>query len=129
MPSRFSGDQPSFVLPDEASTTTTSSGLRYEMVEDGSGAAPSAKDTVTVHYAGWTTGGQLFDSSYKRGDPATFGLDRVIPGWTEGVQLMKPGATYRFVIPPNLAYGSRGAPPVIGPDETLVFQVQLLEVK
>jgi len=123
------GRHPKFAMPDDASATTTASGLRYEVLEEGEGTAPSATDTVTVHYAGWTTDGRLFDSSYKRGDPIRFGLDRVIAGWTEGVQLMRPGATYRFVIPPDLAYGRRGAPPAIGPDETLVFQVELLSVE
>ena len=126
---RFFGKHPAFALPDDTSaTTTTTSGLRYEVLAEGEGRSPAARDTVTVHYAGWTTDGKLFDSSYKRGQPATFGLDRVIKGWTEGVQLMKPGATYRFVIPPELGYGARGAPPAIGPHATLVFQVELLSV-
>lgn len=119
---------PPFALPSDAELTTTASGLKYCMVEDGDGAAPKSSDKVTVHYAGWLTDGTPFDSSYGRGSPATFPLNGVIPGWTEGVQLMKPGAIYKFVIPPELAYGAHGAPPVIGPGATLLFQVQLLSV-
>lgn len=119
---------PDFVLPANDAVTTTATGLKYEAVSEGSGSQPGPQDTVTVHYAGWLTDGTLFDSSYSRGQTIAFPLDRVIKGWTEGVQLMREGSTYRFVIPPGLAYGSRGAPPVIGPDATLVFQVELLKV-
>jgi FKBP-type peptidyl-prolyl cis-trans isomerase len=94
----------------------------------GEGRSPQASDTVTVHYAGWTTDGKLFDSSYTRGEPATFPLGRVIGGWTEGLQLMREGGSSRFVIPPELAYGARGAPPKIGPNATLVFQVELIRI-
>ena len=121
-------DVPAFSLPSDDAVTTTPSGLKYEVVSEGTGAAPAATDKVTVHYAGWLTDGTHFDSSYGRGQPATFPLNGVIAGWTEGVQLMKPGAVYRFVIPPELAYGTQGAPPVIGPGATLVFQVELLGV-
>ena len=119
---------PAFSLPGNEALTTTSSGLQYETVKPGTGKAPKATDTVTVHYAGWLTNGTAFDSSYKRGAPASFPLNRVIAGWTEGLQLMKEGGTSKFVIPAKLAYGSRGAPPVIGPDATLVFQVELIKV-
>lgn len=108
----------------------TESGLQYKVIEEGEGASPSAESTVRVHYEGKLLDGEVFDSSYDRGQPAEFPLNRVIPGWTEGVQLMKEGATYEFYIPAELAYGSRapqGSP--IGPNETLVFKVELLEVK
>ncbi|MFT7463426.1 MAG: FKBP-type peptidyl-prolyl cis-trans isomerase FkpA [Pseudohongiellaceae bacterium] len=121
-------DTPKFSLPTADTATTTASGLSYEVVSEGEGASPSATDKVTVHYAGWLTDGTHFDSSYGRGEPATFPLNGVIAGWTEGVQLMKPGAIYRFLIPPKMAYGASGAPPVIGPNATLVFQVELLKV-
>ncbi len=90
---------------------------------------PTATDTVTVHYRGTLIDGTEFDSSYGRGEPATFPLDRVIPGWTEGLQLMRPGAKYRLFVPPELAYGERGAPPKIGPNSALVFEVELLSVQ
>ena len=119
---------PAFSMPGNESLKTTTSGLQYETVKAGTGKAPKASDTVTVHYAGWLTNGTAFDSSYKRGSPASFPLNRVIAGWTEGLQLMQEGGTSRFVIPAKLAYGSRGAPPVVGPDATLVFQVELIKV-
>lgn len=106
----------------------TSSGLQYEVVTAGKGDAPKATDRVKVHYRGTLLDGKEFDSSYKRGKPAEFALNRVIRGWTEGVQLMKPGAKYKFVIPADLAYGERGAPPRIGPNSTLCFEVELMEV-
>jgi FKBP-type peptidyl-prolyl cis-trans isomerase len=119
---------PTFVMPSDATTTATPTGLKHETLRAGEGRAPKASDTVTVHYAGWTTDGKLFDSSYARGQPATFPLGRVIGGWTEGLQLMREGGAARFVIPPALAYGARGAPPSIGPNATLVFQVELIRV-
>jgi FKBP-type peptidyl-prolyl cis-trans isomerase FklB len=109
--------------------TTTSSGLQYKVLKEGEGAAPKATDTVTVNYRGTLIDGTEFDSSYKRGEPATFQLNRVIKGWTEGVQLMKPGAKYQLYIPPVLAYGDRGAGPTIGPNSTLIFDVELISVK
>jgi FKBP-type peptidyl-prolyl cis-trans isomerase len=121
-------DVPAFSLPAADTLKTTASGLQYEVMIEGSGSAPSASDTVTVHYAGWLTDGTPFDSSYGRGQPTSFPLNRVISGWTEGLQLMKAGGTTKFIIPPDLGYGSRGAPPVIGPNATLVFQVELLKV-
>jgi len=108
---------------------TTDSGLQYEVLTEGTGASPSATDKVTVHYVGKLLDGTKFDSSVDRGEPATFGLNQVIPGWTEGVQLMKEGGKYRFYIPYHLAYGERGAPPSIPGYATLVFDVDLLNVE
>ncbi len=108
---------------------TTASGLQYEVLTEGTGASPKATDTVEVHYRGTLIDGKEFDSSYKRGETIQFPLNGVIPGWTEGVQLMKEGAKYRFFIPSKLAYGSRGAGGVIGPDETLIFDVELIKVR
>jgi FKBP-type peptidyl-prolyl cis-trans isomerase FkpA len=108
---------------------TTPSGLQYIVLKEGSGKSPKATDVVLVHYAGTLLNGKEFDSSYKRGEPISFPLNQVIPGWTEGVQLMKEGAKYKFFIPSNLAYGPRGAGGLIGPDETLIFEVELLKVQ
>ena len=108
---------------------TTPSGLQYKVLKEGTGKSPKATDVVVVNYRGTLINGKEFDSSYKSGKPIEFPLNRVIPGWTEGVQLMKEGAKYEFFIPPNLAYGSRGAGGVIGPDETLIFEVELLKVR
>lgn len=108
---------------------TTASGLQYEVLTEGNGGAhPTATDQVTVHYKGTLTDGKVFDSSYDRGKPATFPLNRVIPGWTEGVQLMTVGAKYKFTIPSNLGYGAAGAGGVIPPNATLVFEVELLKI-
>ena len=108
---------------------TTPSGLQYVVLTEGKGKSPKATDTVLVHYKGTLLDGTEFDSSYKRNAPISFPLNQVIPGWTEGAQLMKEGAKYRFFIPSNLAYGSRGAGGAIGPDETLIFDVELLKVQ
>ncbi|MGZ8907483.1 MAG: FKBP-type peptidyl-prolyl cis-trans isomerase [Methylobacter sp.] len=109
---------------------TTASGLQYEVLAPGTGtASPSATDNVTVHYKGTTIDGTEFDSSYSRGEPATFPLNRVIAGWTEGVQLMKEGAKYRFYIPSELAYGEQGAGRAIGPNAALIFDVELIKIQ
>lgn len=108
--------------------TTTASGLQYEVIQEGTGAQPAATDQVTVHYTGTLLDGTVFDSSVERGQPATFGLNQVIAGWTEGLQLMKEGAKYRFTIPYNLAYGERGAGGQIKPFSTLIFDVELIKV-
>ena len=107
---------------------TTASGLQYQVLTEGKGDSPKATDTVTVHYKGTLLNGETFDSSYDRGQPVSFPLQNVIPGWTEGLQLMKPGAKYKFVIPSALAYGERGAGVKIGPNSTLVFEVELISV-
>lgn len=109
--------------------TVTDSGLQHETLQEGDGAKPTLEDTVTVHYVGTLLDGSEFDSSIARGEPASFPLKGVIPGWTEGLQLMSVGSKYRFVIPADLAYGERGAGQSIGPGETLVFEVELLEIK
>lgn len=112
----------------DTAPTTTESGLTYRIITPGSGAHPSETDQVTVNYEGKLLDGTVFDSSYKRGQPATFGLNQVIKGWTEGLQLMQPGATWELTIPPELAYGERGIPGTIPPGSTLVFKVELLAI-
>ena len=121
------GPRPDFELPPDDELEATGSGLRYKLLEPGAGDPPSATDTVTVRYAGWTLDGKLFDASYP--GTASFPLNRVVRGWTEGVQLLRPGGTVILVLPPELAYGSRGAPPRIGPNATLVFRVELVSVQ
>jgi len=106
---------------------TTTSGLQYEVITRGSGAMPGPKDRVRVHYEGAFIDGEVFDSSYARGEPVEFPLDGVIPGWSEGVQLMNEGSEFRFVIPSNLAYGQNGAGS-IPPHSTLIFKVELISI-
>jgi hypothetical protein len=109
--------------------TTLPSGLQYQVLKEGNGKSPKATDKVVCHYEGMLVDGTMFDSSIQRGEPATFPLNGVIAGWTEGLQLMKEGAKYRFFIPYQLGYGERGAGASIPPFATLVFDVELIEVK
>lgn len=108
--------------------TELPSGLQYEIITEGTGIKPGARSNVTCHYHGSLIDGTVFDSSVKRGQPATFPLNRVISGWTEGLQLMGVGSKWRFFIPPNLAYGDRQTGSDIGPNSTLIFEVELLGV-
>ena len=107
---------------------TTASGLQYQVLREGNGKKPSAKDSVKCHYEGFLIDGTVFDSSVQRGEPAVFGLQQVIAGWTEGLQLMQEGGKYRFFIPYRLAYGEGGAGQLIPPYAALIFDVELLEV-
>ena len=107
---------------------TTDSGLQYIVMEPGEGDSPVAADSVEVHYEGRLIDGSVFDSSFERGQTVTFGLRQVIPGWTEGLQLMKPGGKFKFIIPPELGYGEGGAGQMIGPNATLVFDVELISI-
>ncbi len=113
---------------DEPETITTESGLQYEMLREGDGPSPTATDQVVLHYRGTLTDGSQFDSSYDRGEPATFPVNGVIPGFGEALQLMSVGGHIRVTIPSELAYGEAGAGDVIGPNETLVFEIELLEI-
>lgn len=113
---------------DSAEFKTTASGLKYKILTPGTGAQPTATSTVTCHYRGWLDNGKEFDSSYG-GEPISFPLNRVIAGWTEGLQLIKEGGKIELEIPSNLGYGKRGAPPVIPADATLHFEVELFKVK
>jgi FKBP-type peptidyl-prolyl cis-trans isomerase FklB len=108
---------------------TTASGLQYKIIEEGKGPSPKAGDTVTVNYRGTLIDGTQFDSSYDRGQPATFPLTGVIPGWTEALQMMKKGSKWELYIPPDLAYGDRGAGNRIPPNSTLIFEVELISIQ
>lgn len=113
----------------KAGIVTTASGLQYEVLSAGSGPKPKATDTVKVNYEGRLLDGTVFDSSIARNEPVTFQLDGVIPGWTEGVQLMPVGSKYRFFVPSELAYGEKGAGKDIGPNAVLVFEIELLDIE
>lgn len=120
---------PAFTPIDESKLKSTESGLKYEVVSEGAGPMPKPGQRVTAHYAGWLTDGTLFDTSYSRGQPFSFTVGAgVIRGWSEGIQLMKEGSVYRFVIPPSLAYGSRAVGGRIPANSTLVFQIELVKV-
>lgn len=108
---------------------TLADGLQYKIIKQGKGKKPVDGDTVTVNYAGKLINGTEFDSSYKRGEPTSFEINNVIPGWTEALKLMPEGSTWELYIPASLAYGEQGAPPAIGPNETLIFKVDLIAVK
>ena len=112
----------------KAGVSETPTGLQYEVIQNAAGRKPSRSSKVRVHYTGTLLNGQVFDSSVQRGEPAEFGLSQVIPGWTEGLQLMSEGAKYRFFIPARLAYGERGAPGAIPPNAALSFEVELLKI-
>ena len=116
-------------MPKDEELKTTPSGLRYQSVKEGTGERPKRSDKVAVYYTGWITDGTIFDSGHARGEPTSFPLTRVIPGWTEGVQLMKVGSIYRFVIPAKLAYGARAVGSVIKPNSTLVFLIELVRIE
>lgn len=107
---------------------TTASGLQYRIIEEGQGETPDANDRVTTNYRGTLIDGTEFDSSYKRGEPMEFPVNGVIPGWTEALQMMKAGAKWELVVPPELAYGEHGVGNIIGPNATLIFEIELLEV-
>lgn len=108
---------------------TTATGLQYEIVKEGDGPTPGRSDRVTVHYTGKLIDGTVFDSSVERGEPATFGVTQVIPGWVEALQMMKVGSTWRLFIPSKLAYGPNGAGGMIGPNATLIFDVELIKIE
>ena len=129
-PGDMTASKPAVRTADSSGFVTTASGLRYKVLSSGpaSGRSPARSDTVMVHYRGTLVDGTVFDSSYDRGEPTTFGVGQVIPGWTEALQLMKPGDKWLLHIPCNLAYGGSGAPPKIPPFADLIFQVELLHV-
>lgn len=114
---------------EDKEVVTTASGLQYKVLQAGTGARPTANSVVTVHYTGTLPDGTVFDSSVKRGEPATFPVNGVIPGWTEALQIMQVGSKYKLFIPAALAYGKRGAGQLIGPDQMLIFKVELLDIQ
>jgi FKBP-type peptidyl-prolyl cis-trans isomerase len=125
-----SATAPVSTSPSASEWKTTPSGLKYQVLKQGTGtASPKATDTAKVHYHGTLTNGTVFDSSVQRGEPLSFPLNRVIKGWTEGLQLMKVGDKFKFEIPPDLAYGPNSPTPAIPPNSTLVFEVELLEIQ
>jgi FKBP-type peptidyl-prolyl cis-trans isomerase FklB len=128
---KSAGDGEKFLVENKTKdgVKTTASGLQYKVIKEGTGAQPKANDTVSVNYRGTLIDGTEFDSSYKRGQPATFPVSGVIKGWTEALQLMKAGSKYQLYIPAGLAYGERGAGRDIAPNSTLIFEVELLDVK
>jgi FKBP-type peptidyl-prolyl cis-trans isomerase len=134
-PTQSSGDnKPGVASPSAPIQTsemkTTASGLKYQVLKQGTGTvSPKATDTVNVHYHGTLINGTVFDSSVQRGEPISFPLNGVIPGWTEGLQLMKVGDKFKFEIPPNLAYGENSPSPTIPPNSTLIFEVELLGIQ
>ena len=116
-------------IEQEGGMIQLASGLRYKVINEGSGPKPSLNDTVVTHYHGTFLDGSIFDSSVRRGTPATFPVSKVIRGWTEALQLMSVGSKWRLVIPPDLAYGKRGIRGAIPPNATLIFEVELLDIK
>jgi FKBP-type peptidyl-prolyl cis-trans isomerase FklB len=130
-PAQPTGDIDPFLAEngERAEVTVLESGLQYEILVEGNGDRPSATDRVKCHYHGTLTDGQVFDSSVERGEPITLGLDQVIAGWTEAFQLMPVGSKWKLYIPSHLAYGERGAGELIGPNETLIFEVELLGIE
>lgn len=127
-PEFFNDESKKSDVSSDTTYNTTSSGLKYVVMKGGDGNSPAATDNVTVHYTGRLTDGTIFDSSVERGEPATFPLNRVIAGWTEGLQLMKEGGVTVFYIPSALAYGEQGAPGAIPPNADLIFEVELIKV-
>lgn len=126
---KIAGDEYLAKNKEKKGVIVTASGLQYEVVKEGTGATPKAEDTVKVHYKGTKIDGTVFDDSYKRGEPAVFGVSQVIPGWTETLQLMKEGSTFRVAIPSSLAYGDQGVPPMIEPNSVLLFDVELISIE
>jgi FKBP-type peptidyl-prolyl cis-trans isomerase len=126
---RLAGDAYRAVNAKRPGVQATASGIQYEVLAQGSGPRPSATDRVQVHYRGTRVDGKEFDSSYRSGQPATFALNAVIPGWAEAIQLMPVGSKYRIVLPPELAYGPSGAGPDVGPNATLIFEVELIGIQ
>ncbi len=125
---RADGDKFIAENKDKDGIVVTDSGLQYRVIEAGEGDSPTASDQVTVHYTGKLIDGTVFDSSVERGEPTQFGVTQVIPGWVEGLQLMKPGAKYEFFIPQELAYGERGSQGAIPPFSALIFEVELIKI-